>query len=334
MKRKIVIAVKLMSEEQAEKIRIGAAKKGFETVFFRSEEEAKNEVQDAEIMISGFPSLAKEAKALRWLCTPFAGVDEYTVPGAFASENVILTNASGAYGVTLSEHVLMLTLEVLRRQKEYMEYIGRKQWVRKLPIRSVYGSRIVILGTGDIGQEIALRLKGFRPEKITGVNKKGVLVPKPEENKEQLEKDILSAFDEIRIVDQLEEVLKEAQILIMALPGVASTRHIMDEKKLSLLPDGAVIVNIGRGSSMDEAALEKELRSGRLFAALDVFETEPLPDTSPLWDCPNLLITAHVAGDHTLPHTLDRIVDMFLEDLERYCEGRPLLRQVDLKKGY
>ena len=108
----------------------------------------------------------------------------------------------------------------------------------------------------------------------------------------------------------------------------------LDAERLALLPDGALIVNVGRGTAVDQAALERELRAGRLQAALDVFEQEPLPADDPLWDCPGLLLTPHVAGNMTLPYTRDRIVALFLEDFENYCAGRPLQRQVDLKKGY
>ena len=85
---------------------------------------------------------------------------------------------------------------------------------------------------------------------------------------------------------------------------------------------------------IDQAALEKELRAGRLFAALDVFEKEPLPADASLWDCPRLYITPHTAGNLSLPYTVERVVQLFLENLERYAKGEPLLRQIDLKKGY
>lgn len=109
---------------------------------------------------------------------------------------------------------------------------------------------------------------------------------------------------------------------------------MLDARRLALLPDGALVVNVGRGSVVDQKALEKELRALRLYAALDVFEEEPLPPSDTLWDCPHLLMAPHVAGNMTLPYTKDRITELFLEDLERYCRGESLLRQVDLRRGY
>ena len=109
---------------------------------------------------------------------------------------------------------------------------------------------------------------------------------------------------------------------------------MQDAARLARLPEGALIVNVGRGTVIDQEALEAELRAGRLCAALDVFEAEPVPADNSIWDCPNLLITPHTAGNMTLPYTKDRIVDLFVEDLQHYLAGQPLVRQVDLRKGY
>ena len=104
--------------------------------------------------------------------------------------------------------------------------------------------------------------------------------------------------------------------------------------QLRLLPGHAVIINVGRGTVVDQAALEEELQNGRLYAGLDVFENEPLSAESVLWDSPRAVITPHVAGDTSLPHTVDRIVNLFLEDFENYCTGKSLLRQIDRSIGY
>ena len=104
----------------------------------------------------------------------------------------------------------------------------------------------------------------------------------------------------------------------------------MNGRRLALMPKDAFLVNVGRGSAIDEAALLAQMRSGHLSgAALDVFATEPLPSDSPLWDCPRLLITTHVAGNMTLAYTVDRIVGMFLENFGNYCAGNPLSHLVD-----
>ncbi len=319
MKRQMTVVLPL-SEAHRARIACAAEAQGFEARFFTSDAEALPYLAETEIAFGSSVSLAKNAPKLRWLCTPSAGVNQFLAPDCFASPDAVLTNSSGAYGVTIAEHIIMLILEHQRRKPEYDAIVRRREWVRNLPIRSIKDSRITLLGTGDIGQEAAVRLRAFGPERLAGVNRRGA-------NPGGL-------FDTVVTQERLDEILPETDILIISLPGTAGTAHMLDGKRLALLPDGALVVNVGRGSVIDTRALEKELRDGRLRAALDVFETEPLPPGDTLWDCPNLLITPHTAGNMTLPYTVERIVSLFLEDFENYCAGRTLRRLVDRKVGY
>ena len=168
-------------------------------------------------------------------------------------------------------------------------------------------------------RETALRFRAFSPKSIIAVNRSGAAS---------------GAYDAVRKVEELNELLPQCDILVISLPGTPETCHMINEEKLSLLPDGALIVNVGRGSVIDTPALVRELTNGRLKAVLDVFETEPLPPNDPLWDCPNLIITQHTAGNMTLPYTVQRIVDMFLEDLQRFARGETPLHLVDRTRGY
>ena len=320
MSRSLIVSIPDLPEKHIIRIRRSAESRGFECRFFDRFSDAEPYVADAEIIVSASPKFSRAAPRLRWLCTPFAGNDLFMAPDAFANPDALLTNSSGAYGVTISEHVIMVLLEILRRQDEYRAHIAERKWVRRLPVRSIFGSRISLLGTGDIGQETLRRLRGFAPQNVIGINRSG-------RNPENL-------FDRVLPAVLLDSVLPETDILIISLPGTKDTFRMISERQLKLLPDDAVVINVGRGAVIDQGALEKELRSGRLYAGLDVFETEPIPPESSLWDCPRLLITPHVAGDTTLPHTMDRIVDLFLEDFDRYCDGRPLKRLVDRTAGY
>lgn len=319
MNRSLIVSVPDLPEKDKARICKAAEQRGFTCRFFALPSDALPYLADAEVILGTSPKLSGNAPRLRWLCTPFAGNDLFMAPDAFANPEAMLSNSSGAYGVTISEHIVMVLLEILRRQPEYHAHIAKHEWVRRLPVRSIFGSRITLLGTGDIGQETLRRLQGFAPESIIGVNRSG---HRPD------------GFDRIVPSARLNEVLPDTEILIISLPGTRDTFHIIGEEQLKLLPDRAVIINVGRGAVIDQAALEKELRNDRLFAGLDVFETEPIPPDSTLWDCPNLIITPHVAGDTTLPHTMDRIVELFLEDFGNYCEGRPLKRLVDRTLGY
>ena len=320
MKRKLVTVNPAIEDRHCEQIRAATEKNGFEALFFREDAGALPHLADAEVIFGQSAALAKNSPCLRWLCTPSAGVDQFTAPGVFASPQAVLTNSSGAYGVTIAEHIVMMILEILRRQMDYSEIVRRREWRRDLPVRSIKGSRAVLLGTGDIGREAAVRLRAFGPASLAGMNRSG--------------KNPQGLFDMVIPQEKLDTLLPETDILVISLPGTPETFHMLDARRLALLPDQALIVNVGRGSVIDQKALEKELRKGRLYAALDVFEREPLPPDDPLWDCPNLLIAPHVAGNMTLPYTKNRIVELFLEDFENYCAGRPLKRLVDVKKGY
>ncbi len=320
MAGKLVTVIPELNAAQRDRIRGAAAAHGIQAFFFDSEAEAIPCLHDAEILFCHYAALPRHAPSLRWLCSPFAGVDPFLTEGVFCSPDVLLTNSSGAYGVTIAEHILMLALEMLRRQPEYSEIVRRRAWIRDLPIRSIRGSRITLLGTGDIGRETARRLRPFLPQCLTGVNRSGI---HPE-----------GLFDRVLPEPALDTVLPETDILIISLPGTPETFHLMDGRRLALLPDQALVINVGRGAVVDQAALENALRAGRLLAALDVFEREPLPPEDPLWTCPNLLLAPHIAGNMTLPYTVERITALFLEDLENYCAGRPLARLVDPARGY
>ena len=124
-------------------------------------------------------------------------------------------------------------------------------------------------------------------------------------------------------------------MLILSLPATAETKNILNAARLALLPETARLVNVGRGSAVDQQALEKMLREGKLAgAALDVFVQEPIPAEDSLWDCPGLLITPHIAGNMTLDYTVEQIVNQFLENLRNYAEGLSLRRLVDRKRAY
>ena len=135
--------------------------------------------------------------------------------------------------------------------------------------------------------------------------------------------------------DRLAEVLAETDLLIMSLPGTPETCHLMNEEMFAAINPGAYLVNVGRGSVIDEHALIEALNAGKLAgAALDVLETEPPLQDSPLWDMPNLILTPHVAGNLTMEHTRKLNTEMFCEDLARYAKGEPLLHRVDRRRGY
>ena len=319
MDRIVVYMPELTGALRAE-ISAAAAECGCEIGFFDREEEALAAAAEAEIILGQSARLPGAAPRLKWMCTPFAGVDGFLREARFAAPDALLTCSAGAYGLTISEHVILVTLDMMRRAAEYRETVAQRQWKRGLAIHSIYGSRITVLGTGDIGTECALRLRAFHPAVIRGVNRRGGANP---------------AFDSVTPISGLDALLPETDLLIMALPGTAETDGLMDAERLARLKEGAYLVNVGRGSAVDEAALEKELRAGRLGgAALDVFRHEPLPADSSLWSCPRLLITPHIAGNLTLPATVEKIARQFIDNLRRFTRGEPMKALVDKAQGY
>ena len=321
MRRKMVVVLPVLGSEHCEQISLSAAAHGFDVSFFTEAQEALPALADAEVILGQSELLSRNAPKLRWLCTPSAGVNQFLSSDAFAEPNAMLSNSSGAYGVTIAEHIVMVTLELMRRQTEYNEIVSQRAWRRDLPIRSIHGSRITLLGTGDIGREAAVRLRAFSPHSLIGMNRSG--------------RNPRNLFDRVITENELDSVLPDTDLLILSLPDTKDTRGILNAHRLALLPRDAFLVNVGRGSAIDQQALEALLRDGHLFgAALDVFEQEPVPVDSTLWTCPRLLITPHVAGNMTLDYTVEKIIAQFLEDFERYCSGLPPIHLVDRSIGY
>ena len=320
MTRRLLVNITQLTPAHRESIDQAARARGFEALFCDDPASARAAAMEAEIIFGPDVGLLSVSPKLRWLCVPSAGAEQYLKP-ALKDRGVLLSNSSGAYGVTIAEHIVMVTLELMRRQQEYQALVAKRGWRRDLPIHSIRDSRIAMLGTGDIGWEAASRLRAFGPKSIVGVNRSGRAAE--------------GFFDEIFMIDRLDDILPDTDLLVLSLPDTPDTRGLLDARRLQLLPEGAFIVNVGRGSAIDQAALEQALRAGCLGgAALDVFVREPIPPEDTLWDCSRLLITPHVAGNMTLPYTVSRIVALFLEDFERYCDGLPLKRGLSLTKGY
>ena len=319
-KRLLVSVVKELSEDHRSRIRAAAEAHGFDVFITDDRETAKPYLHRAEILFSADPSLPACAPHLRWVCTPYAGIDSFREPGVLRDESILFSNSSGAYGITISEHVIMMILMILRKMEDYHAFRKEKRWKRDLAIRSIHGASAVIIGTGDIGRNIAVRLRAFSPRSIIGVNRS---LNNPD-----------NLFDSVVPVSSLHEILGSADLVILSLPKTDATFHMISDAELSLMKDDAVLINVGRGTVIDEAALIRHLNNHRLFAGLDVFETEPLPEESPLWHHARALITPHCSGNMTLKITVDIIIDQFLEDFDRYCNGLPLRYGADVKRGY
>lgn len=248
-----------------------------------------------------FDVLARPQGRLRAIQTLSAGVDWLAgrVP-----EHVTVCNARGIYDAPLAEWVVGAILAMQRGHIRARDAQARSEWDFFEP-DEIAGRRVVLLGIGAIGTAIADRLRPFGCE-VIGVGR--------------------TARDGVRALVDLDGLLPTADILVGMLPLTSETRGLLDARRLALLPDGALLVNAGRGKVVDTAALVAELQSGRLRAALDVVDPEPLPKDHPLWALPNVLITPHMAGDS--PANTIRCFELAGDQVRRFAAGEPLLNQV------
>ena len=316
----LLVKIAPLQERHRREIAQTAANLGWQAVFADQAGAMVRLLEDVEALFTDDLSLVRQCTGLRWLHVPSAGVEPYLQPGVLPPD-ALLSNSSGAYGVTIAEHIVMVTLMLMRRQPEYEQAVAERRWERGLSIRSIKGSRITLLGTGDIGTTAARRLRGFEPDRIVGVCRSGIC---PE-----------AALDAVYPVSELDRLLPETDLLVVSLPGTPHTRKLLDVRRLALLPRDSFLVNVGRGSVMDQEALLRQMQAGHLAgAALDVFEEEPIPRDSGIWTCPRLLVTPHISGNMTLAYTVDRITALFLENFTCYAKGSPLPGRVSRNLGY
>lgn len=275
--------------------------------------EIYNFVKEAEIVLAWqIPDeVLKRAKQLKWFSSIGAG-NEDLVKNPHLPETVLLTKAT-VYGEMMAEYVFAYLLYFNRNVAKLMKDQRKKVWDQVRPLR-LRGKVLGILGLGSVGKEIAKRGKQFGMN-VLGVKK----VPEPVEN-----------VDQVFEPGGLRKMIPLVDYLINVLPLTPETYHILGERELSSMKEGAFLFSIGRGKTIDEKALEKILQTKKIQAVLDVFEKEPLPSKSKFWGMKNVMVTPHVSGI-SLP---EEISEEFVRNYERWARGEPLTNLVDRKKGY
>ena len=254
--------------------------------------------------------LLTAAKGLKWFQSGAAGFD-HPIFKEVAATGTIMTR-SDAQGVSIAEFVLARVLEAFQPTTLRRAAQAAKQWERH-PFRDVFGTTWLIIGYGAIGRETGLRAKAFGAH-IVGVRR----TPSPDD-----------PADEMITPDKVLETLPRADVVVLAAPHTDETNALVDAGFLAAMKDRSVLVNVARGRLVDEAALLESLNAGKPeMAILDVFEHEPLPDDSPFWDHPRVLLTAHCAAESGL--NLLRGDDVFVDNLGRYLRGEELRLVVDL----
>jgi phosphoglycerate dehydrogenase-like enzyme len=283
------------------------------------------ELPDTDIFV-GYSLRAEQltaARKLKWIHSTAAGVAQLMYP-ELRDSGIVVTNPSGIFSVPMAEHTTGLLLALARnfpdsvRQQDLAHWSQQELWDKPQHLIELNGQVLLIVGFGSIGREVAKRARAF-DMRVWGVTRSGT--------------GDLTHAEKILAAKDLHEALPDADFVLIAAPETAETRHLIGAPQIAQMKRGARLINVGRGSLLDEAALIQALKSGALGgAALDVTRVEPLPVESPLWKMPNLMITPHTSGvSDRLWH---RHTAILMDLLERWFDGRELFNLVDFARGY
>ena len=318
---KIAFRQLYLRPDQQEHLTALAHAAGLEPIWY-ADDEIPNpaDLQDCEVLAGNFPTeLVQQLPSLKWVQASFAGVDRLCAV-KWANEDAILTNSSGAFGIAIAEYMLTGLMMLFRLMPDYAANQHNNVWQRAGQCRTLWGSTVTVLGMGDIGSRFA-RLAKAMGATVRGVRRTQGPAP--------------ADYDEVFTSDRLAEAVTNVDAVIMALPGTPATRHMVNEEIIARMDKRTIIVNCGRGATLDESALIAALQQGRLAGAvLDVAEVEPLPQDSPLWHMENVIITPHISGRNEDTINGESIYRIVAENLGRYGQGLPLDHVVDRKIGY
>lgn len=270
-------------------------------------DEFKGNIDDIEILYGwnqemGNKLLASDRSSLKWVQANSAGVDHIDT-NKIKEKNILLSNASGVHGNQMSESILGMIFAHTRKIKEAILAQEKSEWISPTQMSDLNQKKVMIVGTGHIGERLAEILKVFQT-KITGVNRSGREVPH---------------FDQIIKQDDLLNHISEMDIVVSLLPDTSETHYFFDKSVFSRMKKGVLFINAGRGGTVNTEDLITYCENETIgFAGLDVFEEEPLPKTSPLWKLDNVLITPHSSG--VTDQYYNRLYPIFKKNLLHYLE--------------
>ena len=266
------------------------------------------------------PGLPESTPNLRWIHSQAAGVDYFLRAPALANSEIVVTTSSGVHAGPLSETVVGAIIALSKGFPQAMRRQAAHEWTRYTP-EDVAGKTVGIIGAGKIGTAIAEKCRAL------GMRALGVRRSPPPELV------AVSPFEREVGREGLSEVLAASDYVVLCAPRTPETVGMLGADQFAVMKPGARFINVARGDLVDEAALIRALQSGHLGGAyLDVFEREPLPAESPLWDMPNVMITAHSGAGST--DRDERVVEIFVENVRRYLDGTPMLNVYDRSRGY
>jgi phosphoglycerate dehydrogenase-like enzyme len=315
-----VICTYTLKEEQLNRIS-QRFKDRVEVVKVKDFDGADRTLSDAEVLLTNQLEIdqndLEKMKDLKWIQCVYSGINHFPL-GYLKERGILLTNARGVHRIQMSEFIVSLLLSIVRRSYHYTRAHLDRKW-DPLKVDELYGKTIGFIGVGAVARETARKLKVF-DVKIIGV-------------KNRVER--IENFDEIYGGDQLDRLLEQSDFVITLVPLTDETRGMIGEGQFKRMKKTAWFINVARGPIVDEEALIKALEEGRIAGAgLDVFEKEPLPEDSPIWDLDNVILTPHIAGP--TPHYMDRLLDLFIENLEAFETGSTdkMVNVIDYDKQY
>jgi phosphoglycerate dehydrogenase-like enzyme len=303
---------------------------------------ADGPVDDVEVLLRGwlvaeaFDRLLVRAPNLTWVHSATSGVERALTPAALARD-VLVTNARGVFSRPIAEHVLLMILAISRHLPELLELQHERTW-QPLEGRELRELTVGIVGYGSLGRSVASLASAFGSRVIAMRRRPDA--PDPDRDPAAargIDEGDVFPFDPVldRLVgpDGLHELLAESDVVVLAAPLTAETEGMIDEAAVGAMKHDAWLINVARGRLVDDTALIRALRENRIGgAALDTFRDEPLPQTSPYWELPNVIVTPHTAWSSA--RVLDRSIDLFCDNLVRFSRGEPLRNVVDPAAGY
>ena len=273
--------------------------------------------EDTQILVGGVSrALVENMPKLKFVQLFSAGADRYS----WLPERIVLANAYGAYGDAIAEHLLTATLMAMKRMPEYVGMQDRQEWDLLPDIVRFEGSRILSVGMGAIGSSYLKKAYALGAV-CYGVRRTAHDKP-----------DYVEELTEPGDIDRL---LPLMDVVALSLPGTAEVDGMFDERRLRLMKETAILLNVGRGNAVVTEDLIRVMKEGRLRAAcLDVMDPEPLPKGHPLWTTPRVYITPHVSGGYQAGMNYSRVIDTAIRNLTLVLNGEPPIHEVDRKLGY
>lgn len=313
MNKSVLVSLPLTNEQRKEFKNL-AQNKGYAIAFVSPSEVTQSDVDAASIIIGNPPTrLLHASPSLEWLQTSTAGYDHLLAPDVL-HKHTRLTNATGAYGQAVSEHMLAQLMCLMKKLHLYRDNQPQGVWRDEGPVTSLVDAQVLVLGAGDVGTCFA-RLAHVLGAHVTGMRRTPVPVAAP--------------FERMITPDGLVDVLPHMDVVASVLPSSPQTRGLANQEFFASMKKGSFFLNVGRGDLVDTDALCQALASGHLAgAALDVTNPEPLPTDHPLWQHKNALVTPHIAGWWHLQATVDNVVRICLDNLGAYFADEQLVNEV------